>query len=349
MISTCKRVKRYTHFIGIDVSKNEVDFAIMNEKNLLFHEEVKNDITEIIPFIVRLKSMPKFSIAKSLFCMESTGIYCNHLLYCFKLFKANIVVENPIHIKKSLGLVRDKNDKADAIRIAQYALKNKDALRLWVPKRQVIFDLANLAAIRSRLLSTQIALKTPIKELNMFVNEEVIQRSEAMCHNSLLALKNDLKNVDDNIQLLILADPRLKRLHEIITSVPNIGEKTALQLIISTNEFKDIKDPKKFACYAGVAPFIQESGIFKGKAKISHIANKKIKTLLHICAVSSLRKGELKDYYTRKVAEGKSKMGVINAIRNKLILRIFACVNQDRLYQDQYNREMQSLQSITMA
>lgn len=120
-----------------------------------------------------------------------------------------------------------------------------------------------------------------------------------------------------------------------------IGTITATQLLIATNEFKDINDRKKFACYAGVAPFTKESGLFKGKASVSHFANKKIKTLLHLSAlVAIVHNKELKTFYKRKVEEGKNKMSVLNAVRNKLVLRIFACVNQNRKYDRIYTNAL---------
>ena len=67
------------------------------------------------------------------------------------------------------------------------------------------------------------------------------------------------------------------------------------------------------------------------------MANKNIKTLLHMGALAAIKKpGDIQDYYLRKVAEGKNKMSVLNAVRNKLVLRIFACVNQNRAYENNY-------------
>jgi poly(3-hydroxyalkanoate) synthetase len=67
------------------------------------------------------------------------------------------------------------------------------------------------------------------------------------------------------------------------------------------------------------------------------MANKNIKTLLHMAALVAIQmKGEMREYYNRKVSEGKNKMSVLNAIRNNLILRIFACVNQNREYEKNY-------------
>ncbi len=121
-----------------------------------------------------------------------------------------------------------------------------------------------------------------------------------------------------------------------------LGKVTAAQLLVTTNEFKDISDPKKYACYAGVAPYSHESGLFKGKARVSHLANKKVKTLLHLAALTAVRfSKDLKAFYERKVnGEKKNKMSVLNAVRNKLIHRVFACVNQNRKYEENYQRSL---------
>jgi transposase len=328
------RTKKFTYFIGIDVSKNKLDYAVMHASELLFHREAKNESDAILTFVNELKMLPRFTIRKTIFCMEDTGIYCNHLLNSLKKLKANVIVENPLHLKYSSGMTRGKNDKVDAIRIAQYAKKNCDELNLWVSRRPIIDQLVNLFAIRNRLLGLSVALNAPLKEQNTFVRKEMQKLSLQSSKRSMDAFRLDLADINSAIDELIDTDEHLKRLKMLITSVPNIGSVTATCIIICTGEFKEIKDPKKFACYAGIAPFKNESGRMVRKAKISPIANRKIKSLLHICALAAIRwDKELKAYYERKtIKEGKAKMAVINAIRNKLILRVFACVNQDRCY-----------------
>ena len=125
---------------------------------------------------------------------------------------------------------------------------------------------------------------------------------------------------------------------KIVLSVDGIGINTAIDMIVYTNEFKSINSPKKFACYSGVAPFETSSGksIHKSK-RISHFANKNSKRLLHMAAMSAIiMKGELRDYYLKKTENGKPKMVVLNAVRNKLIQRVFACVNNNRMYVKDY-------------
>lgn len=329
----------FTYFIGCDVSKNELDFALLKGKTLLFHKEIENRVETISSFFKELKKIPDFDLNKAVFCMEHTGIYNNHLLAYLYKRKIKVCLESATQIKNSLGNIRGKNDKIDSIRIAEYAYKNRDELRLWHPKREVIQQLAHLAATRSRLLDAQKLLKIPLKEKGNFVKKRFINQNTGICSRTLNSIKADLEKAEKAIDEVIASDPELKRLFGLITSVSGIGKVTATQILITTNEFKDINNPKKFACYSGVAPFPQESGLFKGKSRISHMANKKVKVLLHMSALVAIQYNkDLKLYYDRKVEENKNRMSIINAIRNKLILRVFACVNQNRKYEINYTR-----------
>jgi len=330
----------FDFFIGIDVSKNELDFAVQQGKTFLFHREVMNERAAIKAILKELAQLPGFHLNKAVFCMEHTGIYNNHLLSCLYQKKMNICLEAATQIRSSLGNIRGKNDKIDAIRIAGYAYKQRDELRLWVPKREIIQQLAHLAATRSRLITAKKLLCTPLKEQAAFNTKKVAKQNAQLCSQALKAIAADVDKTDKAIQQLIAGDEELRRLFSLVTSVSGIGKVTAAQLLISTNEFKDIRDPKKFACYAGVAPFTDDSGKVIKKARISHMANKKVKTLLHLSAIVAIQHNtDLKLFYERKVNQDKkNKMSVINAVRNKLILRIFACVNQNRPYEKNYHK-----------
>jgi len=342
------RQKKYTFFIGTDVSRNKLDHAVMQGKMLLFHRETGNDTESILAFIAEVKALKGFTMTKGIFAMEQTGIYCNPMLDCLQKVKANIVMDGALQIRNSMGNIRGKNDKIDAVRIAEYAYKCREHLRLWAPKRQIIQQLANLNALRSRVLSLQIALNMPLKEQLGFVKKGTARAADRLCSRSVVAMKADLQDIEHAINQLLKSDDQLSRLMKIVTSVPSVGPVTALQILLCTNEFRDICNPKKFACYSGVAPFTRQSGTMKSKSKVSHMANKKMKALLHTCAVSAIKwVPDLKDYYLRKtVVEGKHKMLVLNAIRNKLILRVFACVNQDRLYEKEYTRLVLSTENL---
>ena len=158
----------------------------------------------------------------------------------------------------------------------------------------------------------------------------------ATSQKSLAALKDEKKAIDAQIETLIQGDSRLKELFDLMVSVPGIGiaTATATEILVTTNELKTINDPKKMACHAGVAPFEHRSGTsVRGKTQVSHQARKRLKSLFHLGAMSAIRmKGELQDYYQRKVSEGKNKMLVLNAVRNKLIHRIYAVIKRGEKY-----------------
>lgn len=328
----------YKHFIGIDVSKKWLDFAVVVEGNVLFHLQVNNSKDGISEFMNQLFKQPNYQANTSLFCMEHTGVYNNHLISFLTKMKTNICIESGRQIKQSQGIQRGKNDKVDAERIALYAYKNRDYIRKWAPKREVVVKLKYLLSLRDRLINASKQLSTPMKEDSGFIDKNLSKRITTLSKRTITSLKKDIADVDEEILQLIQTDVELKRLFTIITSIKGVGAITAAQILITTNEFKDINSPKKFACYCGVAPFEHSSGSsIRGKTRVSQLGNKNVKRLLHMAAmVSVMYNEELKLYYQRKVEAGKNKMLVLNAVRNKLIHRIFSCVKHDRLYENNY-------------
>ncbi|HTS46174.1 MAG TPA: IS110 family transposase [Puia sp.] len=152
-------------------------------------------------------------------------------------------------------------------------------------------------------------------------------------------MQSDLKKTNQAIDALIDADEKLRELFSCIESVPGVDRVTAAEIIINTNEFNRINNARKYPCYAGVAPFEHISGTsIRGKTRTSKKANMKAEPLLYMASlVASRYCKELPEYYERKVAKGKNKMNVLNGVKNKIIHRIFAYVNQKRKYELNYN------------
>lgn len=332
--------EKYDYFIGIDISRDKLDYAVFFRDKFLFHRVTKNQVQEIVGFLAGLGKLKAFTLAHSVFCMEDTGFYGNRLLNVLKKTPALISVAHAPHIKNSSGLVRGKDDKGDAVRIAEFAYKNRKELRKWIAKRPVILELKNLSAVRSRLINVLKMLKTSLQEQKGFVDKNISYQSHETCIRSINAVKIDVKQIEDKIKRLLKSDKGLARLQLLINSVPGMGPVTTPEIIIWTNEFINFTDPKKFACYVGVAPFIHGSGKKIGKAKVSKVANPRLKSLLHFSAITvATHDEEFRMYFKRRTEiDGKHKMAVYNAIKNKLILRIFACVKHDRLYQKSYDQ-----------
>ena len=328
----------FLYFIGVDVSKATLDWAIYDGKRIVLQSQSANTEVAIRAIVKQIKALPGFTITKSVCCLEHTGIYSAHLLSSLYKSKLPIWLESSLQIKKAGGLQRGKTDAIDAIRIAEYAFRFQDKMRLWQPARPVLQKLAALSALRQRLIGVQRQLQQPITEQEDFSDRVLHKQLSKTCQASLKAIKADLKAANDQIKELIQSDTRLKELFEWITSVPGVGTTTATEVLVATNEFNAISDPKKLACHAGVAPFEYKSGSsVRGKTSVSQHARKRLKALFHLAAMSAIQvKGELRDYYQRKLAEGKNKMLVLNAVRNKLIHRVCSVVHHQRKYDNNY-------------
>ncbi len=183
----------FIYFVGVDVSKGELDFAIYKEKELLFHKETSNNQKAISQFIKELQKLDGFELSKTIFCMEHTGIYNNPLLVFLHKKKGNIWLEAATKIKNSLGNIRGKNDKLDAIRIGCFAYKNRDEIRLWKPKRAVVVSLTDLTTVRKRLIKAKKQLKIPLKELVGFSKNSSINKQLKICQRTLNSLEADIK------------------------------------------------------------------------------------------------------------------------------------------------------------
>ena len=96
-----------------------------------------------------------------------------------------------------------------------------------------------------------------------------------------------MEHVDQQISMLIKQDEQLNQLFNLITSIPGVGIITATEVVLATDEFKTIDDPKKLACHAGVAPFEYQSGSSVragppgGKTRVNQHARKRLKSLFH--------------------------------------------------------------------
>lgn len=330
-------MEKHKYFIGVDVSKDTLDYAVICNGQQILYQQTANSLAGIKIFIKQFKIIAAKDFSETVFCMEHTGIYCNPVLSFLYANNIDIWLESPVQIKRSLGIQRGKNDRVDARRIALYAFRNRDGVKLWQPPRKEIDQLKQLTAIRKRIMKAIGILKRIFSEKE-FYDPEMIKLAKASTKQSLKSLKEDLLKVNVEIKKIIQSDEHLTRLFDLVTSVKGIGDTVATQIITASNEFKSITEAKKFACYSGVVPFDYRSGrSIQGKSRVSDMADKGLKSSLHMSALAVVRcRGELQDYFLRKVAEGKNKMSVINAIRNKLILRVFACVRDNRPYQQNY-------------
>lgn len=328
----------YKHIIGIDISKAVLDFCLLNDQGEIKFYQCSNETAKIHS---QLKSILKENVItkdEMLLCGEHTGHYGNRLCeavvkdgYCFWL-------ENPSQIKNSQGVQRGKDDKKDAERIALYAKRFLDKAVLFKPTAAVYEQLAYLSSERDLLVVDRAKYQSQLKDEKAFIDKTFFRKKLKRYISIIKELERAIKEIEVQIDKLIENDETLKNQYETIVSIDGIGKQVALHTIVTTEGFKKFTEARKFACHAGCAPFKYHSGSsIRSKNKVSHRANKKLKQLFHMAALSAIKmKGEMQNYFLRKVAEGKNKMTVINAVRGKLIARIFALIHQNRKYEKIY-------------
>ena len=320
---------------GIDVSKKTFDIAL--GANAQGASVVKTCFANNTDGYKKLENWLKDQNATFedvLFCLENTGIY-HRLLVDFLMTKKAIVwVETPVQIKWSMGIQRGKSDAVDCERIFTYAFRNQDKIIPYEERNKTIQQIADYMALRERLQQCIKALSVPVKELNSVGLKQEAKACEKASKKSISTMKKELKKLDEKIRTLIEENEKLSEKYKQATSVRCVGFVAATYLLIYTNGFTGFNSAKQLASYCGIAPFEWSSGTsIRGKTKVHPMANKRLKTVLHMCAISSVRHNpEMAEYFKRKVAEGKNKMSVLNAVRNKVVHRVFSCVKNKKMY-----------------
>jgi len=327
-------------FIGIDVSKLWFDASLMavvdHLKQTMETERFDNNEKGIKAFEKWLKRFKVTFDEQSLLVMENTGIY-HRMLWAFCGNRnLPLYIGNAAHIKWSFGIARGKNDVIDSKRLCGYAQKHAEELKVTPGLNPVLMQLKDLMTVRTKLLSHKNSIKVHIQELKN-VNDKTVQKElEQVYHAPLKAYEKSLKEVAAKLAAIIDENSALKGNYKLLLTVPGIGKLTAIYMICCTGNFTGGITGKQLACYAGVVPFEQTSGSsIRGKNKVHKMANKDLKKLLHMGALSAIQAyPEFRNYYERKKEEGKHNLSVLNAIKNKMVLRAVAVVNNKKPYVD---------------
>ena len=243
-----------------------------------------------------------------------------------------------LRIKRASGLERGSDDRSAACKIAWYALRYHDQAKLWKPCDTSIERLKHLISQRERFVNSIKQLSVPAEEFKQCGCAQDAKMLEQSQKPAIKALQKAKEKVEALIAKIIHQDEQLSKKVKLAASVHGIGMVTATAMLVYTKGFTAFENAKQMACYAGVVPFNKTSGSsVRYKPSVSPFANMRLKKLLHLCAMSAIQNdAELKLYYQRKIAEGKNKMSVINAVRNKLVHRVFAVIRDERMFEDNY-------------
>lgn len=319
--------------IGIDISKLTFDVQIYScKKNFKF----KNKNSGFKRLIKSVDRNSKYPPEQRMYILEYTGMYSHQIEEFFNCNRISYVIVPGLAVKKSLGITRGKDDKTDAEKLALYGYRLRDELQATKKADPVIQSLKRLSNLRDRIVKQRAGYKSSLKESKGVYlrkdNEVYFSTQEKI----IKSLSKQINEIENQIYILIKEHQLLKRQYDLITSIKGVGAQTAINIIIYTEGFTKFENSRKFASYCGIAPFPNQSGSsIRGRTKISHLANKKVKTLLDLCAKSAIQyNSEMRIYYEKRIKMGKNKRSTLNIIRNKLLARIFAVVKRGIPYVD---------------
>jgi len=330
-----------TLFIGIDFSKRTFDASVVHQDNLQTgdyqqFENNKEGCTALLKWVKTLSDEP---CENWLFCGEHTGLYSVCLSEFLVKKDLFVWLENPLQIKQSCGIKRDKNDRADSREIALYACRFQDKARAWQLPEKSLQSLELLVTFRERLLSNKHSLLVSAAELRGVMHRNRTARFiYEQSKKDIERLNKELKEVEKRMLQEIKNDEALEENYRLVSSIKGIALINTAAILIATQNFTNFNNSRQFACYSGMAPFGRQSGTsLNRKPHVSGFANKKIKALLTQAAKAAINyDANIRRYYERKLSEGKDSWLIINNIRNKMIHRIFAIVKNKQAYQVDY-------------
>lgn len=319
------------HFIGCDVSKDTLDFAVhvrgCDYRNFE-HIQVSNTLEGFQSMRKWLRTF-KIKVKECVIAMEHTGSYSTALAeWCFKK-GITFVFLHPVEVKHACGRGRNKTDKADAQFIADYVYTMREKLTPSQPEPEVIKRLHQLYNER------RMAVKTRTSFLNMsksITDKASIKRIQKMAD----ALSAQIKTIEDAIEKVLDSDAEVKNNYKLLLTVSGIGKINAVSTIIHTCNFTRFQTARQYAKYSSISPLSRESGTsVRAGDHVSKAGHGEIKAMLTQGANSAIcNDSQLKAYYQRKRAEGKSYGCVMNAVKFKLICRMFAVIRRQTPYVD---------------
>lgn len=317
--------------IGIDVGKLNNEARIHTNQKSIEFVNTKEGFKKMEIWVLKNTDCHK---QQMIFAFEHTGLYSHPLSVFLSEKEYSYIIIPGLELKRSMGIVRGKNDKIDAKRIALYTYEKREKVKPYQMPQDDIIQIKRLLSLREKLVGQRSGYKSTLGEYKQFLKKKDNRMLFDVHEKMVNELTKQIEKIEKKLDDVIKGNDQLKKMYNLIISVKSIGPQTALFLIAYTNGFTRFDNCRKLASYCGIAPFPYQSGIsIKGKSKVNHMANKKLKSLLDLCAKSAIQYNiEMKMYYQKRIKEGKAKMSTINIIRNKLLSRIFAVVQRGTPY-----------------
>lgn len=331
-------MQKYVIFIGIDMSKSWFDAALYwstlkGQKPGKRFDNTPEGFENFLQWVNKLQT--RNQIRGTWFvCMEHTGVYGLALARHLKKRSIKVVMESPLRIERSLGLRRGKTDAADANSIADYAYEKHAKIKVRPLPSQRLLRVQALLSLRARLVRYRQGLNVAANELDGLVDEviaaPVIKSTDLISRR----MEQQITHIEKKVKQLLRGEKQLKSLYDLVISVIGIGPVITAYLLVYTNGFTAFETARQFACYIGIAPFPYSSGTsVKRPDQVSFLANTRLKALISSAAtVAVVHDPELKAFFKKHQARGKEDGWIYNAVKNKIVHRIFAVVKRGTPY-----------------
>lgn len=301
--------------LGIDVAKETLDIVLSDGIHLK-HGQFQNTLKGHEQLETWLHEQ---STLNTHICLEATGQYGDGVAeYLYKQgFPVSVV--NPARIKHYANskLRRNKTDKADAELIAEYCLREKPPI--WTPPPASFKD---LQAMVRHLDDLQVTRQQEVNRLASGVHTTIVIDSL----NALLAfLDEQIKQTKKAIQDHIHQHEELKRMQELLVTIPGIGKLTAAKLLGEIRNVLDFQSARQLAAYAGLTPrnFLSGTSVHK-KSRLSKTGNSNLRKILFLPAIVAKRCNPIVHSFCDRLAQsGLKPMEVVGAAMRKLLHLVF--------------------------
>lgn len=270
----------------------------------------------------------------ALYVMEATGTY--HARLALRLHESGrrVSVVNPLIIKRfaQMQLLRVKSDRADAELIRRYGEQQSPAP--WLPVTAEVLELQqahgwldDLIGERTRLLNRREAHGHHAKPSAFVLSQMAAQ---------LTQLDKQIKECERHLEVLVKKS--FPELFERLLTIPSVGPKTAIELIIVTGGFRRFEDVKALCAYIGVSPTTFRSGSsVSGKGGIAKLGQGRMRQLLYLCSwTAKTCNPACKALYDRLKALGKPPKVINIAIAHKLLRQAFAVATTHAPFSAEY-------------
>lgn len=328
-------MKNWNVILGVDVSKLTLDIC-WAEGNL--HVKIDN-CTKGFNAFKKWCKIHQINLNDTLIVLEYTGGYeYRFIQFCQSLSIPYCRIPG-LEIKQSLGMVRGKNDHVDSFRISRYGEEKIKRLTPSKPLNDTILILRQLLSFRKRLVRENAGWESTVKERKHMYP---LKKADSIIHTAMAKIKANKKYIsqaEQEITAIIKSDDSWSQSYRIISSLKGIGKVNAWMTLAYTENFSSFTDARKYAVYVGVIPFEHTSGTsVKGRKRVSHLAHKELKQELNQAAKTAMvHDPEIRVYSERKLRD-KSYSLVLNNVKFKLILRMFALIKRGEMYVENYKR-----------